>query len=246
MFITTSPTIEAPNNPTALIIGSTQAGAAPRFELFREFRGYMAGVAEERGRNPGEDLISLLVHAQEEEGVLDPEQVVGFSSLLLAAGSETTTNLIGNALLALRANPEQAALLRADPGRIPQLLEETLRYDSPIQMVFRTASRDVEVRGTKIPQGSQLAVLIGSANRDERRFENPDAFDIGRNTQGHLSFGFGQHFCLGSALARLEARAALEALVPELPRFERPTQARELVDSFLVRGLRRLELRLAA
>jgi hypothetical protein len=112
--------------------------------------------------------------------------------------------------------------------------------------VFRTATRDVELAGTTIPQGATLAVLIGSANRDERRFPEPDVFDVSRDARGHLGFGFGEHFCLGSALARLEARVALEALVPALAGCERASAERELLDSFLVRGPRRLALRAAA
>jgi cytochrome P450 len=222
---------------TALIIGSTQVGATPQFELFREFRQYMSAVAQERDRNPGEDLISLLVHAQAEEGVLDPEQVVGFASLLLAAGSETTTNLIGNALLALQADPEQAALVRADLGRIPQLLEETLRYDSPIQLLMRVTERATELGGVELPEGSLVLVLLGAANRDGEAFDQPDRFDIERNAQGHLAFGLGNHFCLGASLARLEARIALETLLTRCPDLRIAAQGRvERHGSFLVRG----------
>jgi cytochrome P450 len=222
---------------TALIIGSTQGGAGPRFELFREFRQYMAGVAEERRRDPGEDLISLLVHAQEEEGVLEPEQVVGFASLLLAAGSETTSNLIGNALLALHEDPEQAALLREDPGRIPQLLEEALRYDSPVQMLMRISDCATELAGVSIPQGAMVFVLLGAANRDGAVFDEPDRFDIERNAAGHLAFGLGNHFCLGASLARLEARIALETLLERCPDWRITAPGRiERHGSFLVRG----------
>ncbi|MEE2665736.1 MAG: cytochrome P450 [Myxococcota bacterium] len=222
---------------TALIIGSTQAGAVPQFELFREFRKYMTGIARERSNTPGEDLISLLVHAQEEEGVLDPEQVVGFASLLLAAGSETTTNLIGNALLALRADPDQAALLRADPGRIPQLLEETLRYDSPIQLLMRVTECATQIGGVELPKGSMVLVLLGAANRDDAIFDQPDRFDIERNAQGHLAFGLGNHFCLGASLARLEARIALETLLVRCPDWRITARGPiERHGSFLVRG----------
>jgi len=136
--------------------------------------------------------------------------------------------------------------VRRDPSLVPNLVEEALRYEAPVQIVFRTATRDAEVAGTSIPAGSMVAVLLASANRDERRFESPDRFDVTRDARGHLSFGFGEHFCLGSALARLEAKQALAALVPELARLERATAAREMVESFLVRGPRSLELRPAA
>ncbi len=234
-----------------IIAGATGERRADRFhpETVRtivELNGYLRKIVRARKKQPADDLISVITATDPAGEKLSLVELVMFVQLLLVAGNETTTNLIGNSVQALLDYPEQLARVHADPGLIPAMLDEALRYDSPIQMVFRTVSRDVDVRGTKIPQGAQLAVLIGSANRDERRFENPDVFDIGRNTQGHVSFGLGQHFCLGSALARLEARAALEALVPELPRLERPTKERERVDSFLVRGLRRLELQRAA
>ena len=221
----------------ALIIGSTQAGAGPNLELFREFRSYMSSVAEERRCEPGKDLISLLVHAQEEEGTLDPGQVVGFASLLLAAGSETTTNLMGNALLALQANPEQAARVRDDPSRIPDLLEETLRFDSPVQLLMRVTECETELAGVSLPEGAMVFVLLGAANRDERVFENPNRFDLDRPTQGHLAFGLGNHFCLGASLARLEAQIGLETILTRYPDWRITAPGRvERHGSFLVRG----------
>jgi cytochrome P450 len=169
-----------------------------------------------------------------------------FVMLLLVAGNETTTNLIGNAASALLDHPAELARVARDPGLVANLVEETLRFDAPVQLVFRTATREVELRGARIPEGATVALLIGSANRDERRFPEPDRFDVGRDARGHLGFGFGQHFCLGASLARLEARLALEALVPELVRVERASPDAGHLDSFLVRGPRRLELRRAA
>jgi cytochrome P450 len=228
---------------TALIIGSTQGGGPPRAQLFREFRGYMSEVVEQRRREPGDDLISLLVHAEEEDGVLDTGQVVGFASLLLAAGSETTTNLIGNALLALHEYPEQAEALRADPGLIPQLLEETLRFDPPVQLLMRLATRETRIADTPIPEGSVVVTLLGAANRDPARFERPERFDVQRSTQGHLAFGLGNHFCLGASLARLEARIALEMLFERLPDWRIDAARIERHGSFLIRGPRTLPLR---
>ncbi len=150
--------------------------------------------------------------------------------------------VIGNAVHALLAHPEPLRRVARDLARVPDLVEETLRFDAPIQIVFRTATRDVELAGVRIPQGSVVAPLLGSANRDERAFPEPDRFDLERRARGHLAFGLGVHFCLGAALARLEARVALEALVPELPRCEPVGDPPEWVDSFLVRGRRRLEL----
>jgi cytochrome P450 len=213
-------------------------------ETIIELARYVRKVAEERRRNPSDDLVSIIVAEQDGDQALTIREVIQFVMLLLVAGNETTTNLIGNCVKALLDHPEELAKVAADPSLVPGALEETLRYDAPVQLVFRTATRDLELAGTKIPEGSFVVPLLGSANRDERRFPEPDRFDVTRNPQGHVGFGFGKHFCLGASLARLEARLAIEALAPQLPRLERGSQGPgELVDSFLVRGPRRLELR---
>jgi cytochrome P450 len=186
-------------------------------------------------------VISAIVAEQDGEAGLSDREVVQFVILLLIAGNETTTNLIGNAVKALLRHPEQLARVAADPALVPRLIEETLRWDAPIQLVFRLAKQAAEVAGERIPEGAIVAALIGSANRDERRFADPDRFDLDRDPQGHIAFGFGQHFCLGASLARLEARVALEALVPRLAHAKLDAEP-ELVDSFLVRGPRRLEV----
>lgn len=219
---------------------------APKFrDSMIELMIYIQGIAADRKQHPRDDLISLIVAEQEGDNALSVREVMQFVMLILVAGNETTTNLIGNTVKALFANPDQLDRLIKEPEWLPAAIEEGLRFDSPVQIVFRTATRDVEIAGTKIPQGAFVAPLLASANRDERQFEDPDRFDVTRNPQGHLGFGFGKHFCLGASLARLEARAALEALVPELPRLELHGP-NELVDSFLVRGPRRLEVRPAA
>ncbi len=209
-----------------------------------ELSHYVLAIAEERRAHPRDDLVSMIVAVQD-EGLhnLSPGDVVQFVLLLLVAGNETTTNLIGNAVNALLDHPDQLARVRDDPGLLPGVVEETLRYDPPIQFLFRRATRDVEIGGVVIRENEIVVPLIGSANRDESQFPRPEEFDVTRNTLGHLSFGFGLHFCLGAALARLEARAALEALLPELPLLERLDQEREYIDSFLIRGPRRIELR---
>ncbi|MEN8181112.1 MAG: cytochrome P450 [Myxococcota bacterium] len=234
----------------AIIESSTGPGRGDPFNprmvsTIIELATYVRAVAEERKRHPTDDLVSLIVAEQDGDQALTIREVIQFVMLLLVAGNETTTNLIGNAVTALLDHPDQLARVAADPRRVPDAIEETLRYDPPIQLVFRTTTREVELAGTTIPKGAYVAPLLGSANRDERRFPDPDRFDIGRGSQGHVGFGFGTHFCLGASLARLEARLALEALVPELPHLERE-RPQELVDSFLVRGPRRMELRRAA
>jgi cytochrome P450 len=207
---------------------------------------YLARVIRQRRQRPADDLISAIVHEPPGGTRLSDLELVNFVQLLLVAGNETTTNLIGNAVNALLDHPDQLERVNADPSLVPGLVEETLRFDSPIQLLFRTATRDVEIAGTRIPEGAFVAPILGSANRDGARFPDSDRFDVGRQPRGHLAFGFGQHFCLGASLARLEATATLEALVPELPRLERRTHDRELLDSFLVRGPSRLELARAA
>jgi cytochrome P450 len=225
---------------------STGSGRANRFsnefvDAMTALMRYLRRVTRARRAQPADDLISTLVSSQDGEVGLSDYEVVLFVTLLLVAGNETTTNLIGNAVNALLDHPDQLTRVAADPSLVPSLIEETLRYDAPIQLVFRTVTRDTEIAGTPIPEGAWVAPILGSANRDERRFEDPDHFDVGRNPQGHLGFGFGKHFCLGASLARLEARAALEALTPRLAGL-RKAAAPERIDSFLVRGPRRLEL----
>jgi cytochrome P450 len=214
-------------------------------DTFMQLLSYLKRITGQRKRQPADDLISLLVSEQEGEVALSTREVVQFVMLLLVAGNETTTNLIGNAATALLDHPGELARVAADPALVPGAIEEALRFDSPIQVVFRTATQDVELAGVKIPKGAYVAPLLGSANRDERRFPDADRFDVTRNPQGHVGFGFGKHFCLGASLARLEARVALAALAPELVRLEREGP-REVVDSFLVRGPRKLALRPAA
>ena len=234
----------------AIVYNATGPGRQTPFspEFGRAIAGmiaYVKRVAHERRRAPAEDLISQIVAEQEGAAGLSDREVVQFVTLLLVAGNETTTNLIGNTVKALLRHPEQLARAVADPALVPNLIEEVLRWDAPIQLVFRITTEEVELAGSRIPKGAIVAPLLGSANRDERRFPDADRFDIARDAQGHIGFGFGKHFCLGAALARLEARVALEELLPHLPRLRLETEP-ELVDSFLVRGPRHLELRTAA
>jgi cytochrome P450 len=168
--------------------------------------------------------------------------VLSFSAMLLIAGHETTTNLIGNALLALLRNPAELAKVRSHLVSVPGVIEETLRYDAPVQLVRRQATHDVTLGGITIPAKALVMPCLGSANRDEEQFPNPDRFDVERNPQSHLAFGFGPHFCVGVALARLEAKIALEAVLSRLsalglvPERERDT----LSESLFVRGPKHL------
>jgi cytochrome P450 len=193
-----------------------EAEGAAIGEGLSEMGEYFEGVIAERRRRPGGDLVSELLRAEAEHGALSAAEVQTWIFTLLVAGSVTTTHLLANALLALLAHPAELAAVQADPGLVPGLVEEALRYDAPVQMLFRTATEDVELAGTKIPKGAVVAPLFGSANRDERVFAEPDRFDLRRRAREHLAFGHGVHFCLGAALARTEARAAFEVWLPRL------------------------------
>jgi cytochrome P450 len=201
----------------------------------------MRGIVRERSAHPEDDLVSAIVAPAGDERLSEME-IINFVVLLLAAGNETTTNLIGNATNCLLAHPEQLANVAADPSRVPAMLEEVLRFDPPVQLLYRNTTCEVELSGTKIAKGSIVVPLLASANRDESRFAEAERFDVERDARGHLSFGFGVHFCHGASLARLEAKLAMEALVPHLAGLRRASTVDHWVDSTLVRGRSSLEL----
>ena len=205
------------------------------FDNMSELMMFLSDTIRERRASPGDDLISLLVDPSKGHA-LDDAEAIQFVVLLLVAGNETTTNLIGNGINALYDHPDQLALLLEDPTRMNGFIEESLRFDPPIQIVFRRAKLATEIGGVPIPKGAYVAPMLASANRDDRKFPDGDRFDILRDTSGHLGFGFGLHFCLGSALARLQARVALEAVLPHFGRWQRRDEEPEIIDSFLVRG----------
>ncbi|HEU0015751.1 MAG TPA: cytochrome P450 [Longimicrobium sp.] len=178
-----------------------------------EMQPYVAALVDERRITPRDDLLTRLVQAEVEGHRLGDEDILGFFQLLLLAGHETTTNLIGNAVLCLLDNPDQLRLLRTVPELLPTALEEVLRYRSPVQAAFRATQRDVEVRGQTIPAGQLVLALIGSANRDPAHFRDAGRFDAARTPNPHVAFGHGIHFCIGAPLARLEARIALGDLL---------------------------------
>ena len=206
---------------------------------------YLRPIIRSRRSHPKSDLISTLVESQDGDTALNDYEIFMFIFLLLLAGNETTTNLLGNATDALLEHPDELARVSSDLSLVPALIEETLRYDGPVQQLTRRVTRDVTLQGTTLPEGSEVQLLIGSANRDERRFPDPDRLDLSRDTKGHLGFGFGAHFCLGASLARLEAHIALEALVPELSNLVRVRPGLELLSSNVLRGRARLELKAA-
>ncbi|MEW6305629.1 MAG: cytochrome P450 [Verrucomicrobiota bacterium] len=206
-----------------------------------EMRAYLKEVVAERRRAPREDLLSELAAAEEQGDRLTEDELLSTGVSLLVAGHETTTNLIASAVLLLLQHPEQLAALRADVALLPGAIEETLRYESPLQRLGRTALVDVEIRGRKIKKGQTVLSLLGAANRDPAQFPDADRFDIRRNPNRHLAFGNGIHFCLGAPLARLEAPIAIAELLRRFPKLslERAPHEHEW-HSGVMRGLESL------
>ena len=208
-----------------------------------EMREYFQDAIAQRRKQPRNDLLTAMVQAEEERQVLNADEVLAMAMLILLAGNETTMNLLGNTVMALLARPDDMARIRGDRALIPRLIEEVLRYDSPVQMVFRSTTREVEIAGAAIPAGATVFVLLGSANRDERKFPEPDRLDLERDASDHLAFGFSTHYCLGAELARLEAKVALEELLFSCPPFVGEPDRVERIRSILIRGPRALQLR---
>ena len=229
---------------TALMSGSKRGTAGVIDETttkILDLATYLFGKIQERVAEPRGDLLSVLVKAQGED-VLTEDEAMGFAALLLFAGSETTTNWIGNATRALLDHPDELRRTLAEPSRLPRVLEEVLRWDGPVQYVLRRATEDVELHGVTIPKNAYVTLLLASANRDPRRFADPDAFRPERDSANHVGFGLGVHFCLGAALARVEAESSLRQLLPLLDGCERPAREIVYVDSYQLRGLKHLEI----
>jgi len=193
-------------------------------KLQEEMHAYFIPLAEERARAPRDDLLTGLVQAEDEGSKLSHEEMLAMLTLILVAGNETTTTLIGNAVQELVAHPKEQARLRADLSLLPRAIEEVLRFASPVQFDPRRATREVEVAGQRIGQDELVLCWLGSANRDAAVFEAPERFDVGRARNPHMAFGFGVHFCLGSNLARLEAEVALRALLERTRSLELASQ----------------------
>jgi cytochrome P450 len=193
--------------------------------LREEMNRYFVPLAEARRRQPEDDLLSGLVQAEHEGSKLDHDEMLAMLVLLLVAGNETTTTLIGNAVLALLEQPGELKRLREDPALLATAIDEVLRFSSPVQFDPRRANRATRIAGTPIEENTMVLCWLGSANRDEAVFERPDVFDVGRQKNPHLAFGFGTHHCLGHNLARLEASVALEVLLARTASFERTDAA---------------------
>lgn len=214
-------------------------------KLFSAMSDYFSRLADERRRNPQEDLLTGLVQAEVEGSKLTHEEMIRMLILLLVAGNETTTTLIGNCVVELLAHPDELARLRADPGLLPTAVDEVLRFASPVQMDPRRATRDIELHGHTVKKDQIVVSWLGSANRDESVFPDPDRFDIGRRDNKHMAFGFGPHYCLGANLARLETQAAIGALLRRARSFElAASEPLPLHPSIVFRGFTKMPLRL--
>ncbi len=211
-------------------------------EASREFDAYFRAIIAERRNAPRDDILSALAHAEDGGERLSEREMLNILRLLLVAGNETTTNLIGNGMLALLANPDQLVRLRDDPGLMPAAVEELLRYDSPVQTTFRRVRDDCAVNGFELRARDNIAVLVGAANRDPDVFEEPDRLDVGRADCPHLSFGRGIHHCLGAPLARLEGRIAFEMLLERFARIDLLGGRPNYRNGIVLRGLRSLPL----
>jgi cytochrome P450 len=203
----------------------------------RAMRAYLEPIVEARRVEPEDDLITDLVTAEIDGEKLTDEKIYGFLRLLLPAGAETTFRTMGNALTALLTHPDDLARVTADRSLVPEVIEETLRWETSVTMTSRVSTKDSEVDGVTIPGGCPVSVLVGSANHDQSRFEDGEEWKLGRPAQTHLAFGTGPHQCLGMHLARLELRTGLNVILDRLPNLRLdPTRPAPVIEGFAFRG----------
>jgi cytochrome P450 len=230
-------------NSLLLASATSWQGMVRNMPSFFGFLRYLRKLVQDRRRNPQDDLISALVAAEEAGDKLNEDELVSMIMLLLVAGYETTVNLIGNGALALLENPKQFDVIRQTPSLVPSAVEEFLRYYSPLDYTqTRGARTDVTIAGVTIPAGDAIVCAIGSANRDESQFTQPDVLDIAREPNRHIGFGQGIHYCLGAFLARLEGQIAFRALLQHFPELHLAVPREQLRwrQSLLLRGLESL------
>jgi len=205
-----------------------------------EITDYVTALGQERRLQPQEDLLTALVTVVDQGERLTREELVANVSVILSAGHETTANLIGNGVLALLQNPDQMQKLSDDPALVTSVVEEIMRYDNPVQIVYRSASEEVEMEGKRIGQGQLVNMILGAANRDPAQFSEPDRFDVTRDEGRHVGLGLGIHFCLGAPLARLEGQIAFTTLLRRFPRLRIASDALEWQEHPTFRGLKSL------
>jgi len=238
------------SNEVALWFGNprkTPANSAVAQAAIRELVAHFAEIIRSRRARAGDDLLSLLleISGSDDVGMSDAE-LHAQCVMLLFAGHETTRNLIGNGLYALLTHPEELGQLRKDPSLVRGMIEETLRYDSPVQAASRAVTGELEIDGVRLPIGASLTLMIGSAQRDELQYSDPDRFDIHRSHIRHLAFGGDAHVCLGSTLARLEGQMAIAELLRRFPRLELIGDEPDWSPVFALRGLNTLRVTCSA
>ncbi len=208
----------------------------------RKLRQYFADLVRSRRGQPGDDLVGRLIAAEEEGDKLTEIELYNTCFLLLVAGHETTTRLIGNGLWLLLSHPEQFEWLKANPERVPLAVEEMLRFEPPVQATRRFATEDIEFHGHSFKRGDFIFVSLAGANRDPRANPDPESFDVRRETVNQIGFGYGIHLCLGITLARLEAKVAFEELLTRFPNMTLTSDTPTWGDTLIFRGLRKLEI----
>ena len=209
-------------------------------KVIEEFQEHLRIIIAEREKDPKEDLISALIAVREQGDRLSQDELLSTCMLLFATGEETTVNTIGNGMLALLQHPDQMSKLTREPTIIQSAVEEILRYDSPVQMTNRITTDNIEVSNQTIQAGESIFLCLGSANRDPAVFPNPDRFDIHRRENNHLAFGDGIHYCLGSALARVQAQIAINTLVQQFSNLKLASDKLEWRKNIVLRGLKGL------
>lgn len=205
-----------------------------------EFAAYIDKMYEQRRYQPKDDLLNALFNVEEEGNRLSREEVVANAILLLWTGHETTTNLIGNSLLALLHHPDQMQRLKNDPSLITNAIDEFLRYDNPVQIVWRVAAEDLELGGKQIKQGQVVNLILGAANRDPAQFSEPDRLDLSRSENRHTGFGAGIHYCFGASLARIQGEIAINTLLRRMPALRLETEMLEWQANPTFRGVKSL------